>query len=30
MILAVPIMAVLKIICSNVPSLRFLEALLSD
>jgi AI-2 transport protein TqsA len=30
MILAVPIMAVTKIICSNVPSLRFLEALLSD
>jgi predicted PurR-regulated permease PerM len=30
MILAVPIMAVAKIICSNVPSLRFLEALLSD
>lgn len=29
MILAVPIMAVIKIVCSNVPSLHFLETLMS-
>jgi predicted PurR-regulated permease PerM len=28
MILAVPILAVLKIIISNVPSLKFLEAMM--
>lgn len=29
MILAVPITAVIKIVCGNVPSLRFVESLLS-
>ena len=29
-VLAVPIMATLKIVCENIPSLRFLSALMSD
>jgi len=29
MILAVPITAVIKIVCGNVPALRFVESLLS-
>jgi hypothetical protein len=29
MVLAVPIAAVIKIVCANVPSLRFIEVLMS-
>jgi predicted PurR-regulated permease PerM len=29
MVLAVPISAVIKIVCANVPSLRFIEVLMS-